>query len=383
MVAAAEQLLGIYDWQFAMLVFRKALSMGGQDEGELSLSIGFSLIRYARYQEASEMLEIARKRLPEDDLRASLLLADAYERLRDFDQVKELVHTVLKYHPNSIPAHRLAASVARQEGQLDDAFKWLEAMDEKSIPLHWEAARAWYEKGHIHDKAGEYGKAMQAWQTAKQYYPNDANYPLFQKQAHFIVHHSDRVFDSLNVAQLQAWRDAAGSLPPTQRLTLLAGHPRSGTTLLEQALNAHPDAISAEETTVFSATVHGPVFEGKPSDIPQSQILDEISRSQLLKYRRGYRTLIELALGERVKGRMVIDKNPDLLQLLPSIIRVLPEARILLALRDPRDILLSIFSQPLPPNHNAICHLSMESSAQFVAKRLGMERAVRRPLPTC
>ncbi|MGB0775030.1 MAG: tetratricopeptide repeat-containing sulfotransferase family protein, partial [Akkermansiaceae bacterium] len=295
-----------------------------------------------------------------------------YERLNQLDRAKEQIDVVLKYHPNSIPAHRLAASVARQEGRLDDALKQLAAMDEKSIPMHWESARAWYEKGQIHDKAGEYEKAINSWQMAKQYYPNDANYKLFVNQANFIIHHPDRVFDSLTSEQLKDWRDSVKSYSKIQRLTVLAGHPRSGTTLLEQALDAHSDATSAEETSIFSATVHGPIFEGQPANIAQSQILENIPKSRLIKYRRGYKTLIDLALEEKSNGRMIIDKNPDLLQLLPTLLRVLPEARILLALRDPRDILISIFSQPLPPNHNSICHLSLDSSSKFVAKRLGL-----------
>lgn len=385
MAAAGEQLLGIYDWQYAQRVFRKALSMVNADKGELALSFGFILLRHSRYVEAVEMLEIARGLLDSNDLRTSLILADAYERLHKFDKVQEMVDIALKGHPNSIPAHRLAASVARQEGRLDDAFKCLEGMDDKSVPLHWESARAWYEKGFIHDKAREYDKAMRCWQIAKQYYPKNPNYDLFQKQANFLIHHPDRVFDSLTPDHIQQWRQSAKNLPQSPPLTILAGHPRSGTTLIEQALNAHPQAISAEETTIFSGAIHGPLFEGKPSDVPQSQILDEIPKNTLKGYQQTYHTMLELAMGQKSNGRMVIDKNPDLLQLLPSVLRVFPEARILMALRDPRDILVSIFSQALPPNHNAICHLSLKSSAQFVAKRLGLWVKLRDKIPdiTC
>ncbi len=43
----------------------------------------------------------------------------------------------------------------------------------------------------------------------------------------------------------------AGTLQPPLRLALLGGHPRSGTTLLEQVLDSHPDIVSAEETEIF------------------------------------------------------------------------------------------------------------------------------------
>ena len=42
------------------------------------------------------------------------------------------------------------------------------------------------------------------------------------------------------------WRDDARHLAP-RRTALLTGFPRSGTTLLEQLLDAHPDLVSSEE----------------------------------------------------------------------------------------------------------------------------------------
>ena len=161
---------------------------------------------------------------------------------------------------------------------------------------------------------------------------------------------------------------------------MLTGHPRSGTTLLEQGLDAHPDAISAEELTIFASTIHAPIFEGKPSTPPQSELLDELQQDQILEFRHSYQTLMTHALGEEPGSRLTIDKNPDILPILPSILRVFPEARLLIALRDPRDILISIFSQALPLNHNAICHLDLESSARFVGNRLGLWIKMREKL---
>jgi hypothetical protein len=103
---------------------------------------------------------------------------------------------------------------------------------------------------------------------------------------------------------------------------------------------------------------------------------------QITSFRHGYETLLHLALGEEPGARLVIDKNPDLLPVLPTVLRVFPEARLMVVLRDPRDILISIFSQPLPPNHNAVCHLDLESSARFVGERLGLWVRLREKLPS-
>jgi hypothetical protein len=54
------------------------------------------------------------------------------------------------------------------------------------------------------------------------------------------------LMNGLTTRHFLAWKTEAEKLPP-QRLTLFTGFPRSGTTLIEQALDAHPDLISSEE----------------------------------------------------------------------------------------------------------------------------------------
>lgn len=59
------------------------------------------------------------------------------------------------------------------------------------------------------------------------------------------------VIGQLATADYQRWQAQAASFPPA-RLTVLAGHTRSGTTLLEQRLTAFPDAIGTDESGVFN-----------------------------------------------------------------------------------------------------------------------------------
>ena len=58
---------------------------------------------------------------------------------------------------------------------------------------------------------------------------------------------------------LQRWFDFRPALQPPHRLSLLCGHARSGTTLLEQVLDSHPDIVSAEETAIFQDDAYMPL----------------------------------------------------------------------------------------------------------------------------
>jgi hypothetical protein len=157
---------------------------------------------------------------------------------------------------------------------------------------------------------------------------------------------------------LQRWSAAGPQLPPARRLALLCGHPRSGTTLLEQVLDAHPDIVTAEETNIFHLDVCLPLAKARPpepdaADTATFQLKLEAMEAAplelLRRLRENYFRSMERCLGEPIAGRMLVDKNPALWMLISGFPRVFPEAKFLVALRDPRDVCLSCFTLNFPP----------------------------------
>jgi len=59
--------------------------------------------------------------------------------------------------------------------------------------------------------------------------------------------------------------------------------------------------------------------------------------------RENYFRFVELFIGKAIGDRLLIDKNPALNVLIPAVARIFPEARFLIAIRDPRDVSLSCF----------------------------------------
>ena len=74
---------------------------------------------------------------------------------------------------------------------------------------------------------------------------------------------------------------------------------------------------------------------------------------------------------------MLLDKNPALNPRIPAIARIFPEARFLVAIRDPRDVCLSCFMQPLPVNPVSAAYLDLEGTAGQYASVMGFWRAVQ------
>ncbi len=126
-------------------------------------------------------------------------------------------------------------------------------------------------------------------------------------------------------------------------------------------LDSHPDIIAAEETTIFRQEVCVPLSKTQPpapgvTDPTAIQLrlktLESVPVECLRRLRQNYFSSMERCLGQPTADRLLVDKNPEFSMLTNGFHRVFPEARLLVALRDPRDVCLSCFMLYLPPNIN-------------------------------
>jgi hypothetical protein len=175
--------------------------------------------------------------------------------------------------------------------------------------------------------------------------------------------------EQLTPQHLARWQEQAGALDSPKRLSLLCGHPRSGTTLLEQVLDAHPNIVSAEETNNFTDYAYVPLQRLHPPGTPIVQILDAAQEQQLQAGKDAYFRASELCVGSPLNDRLLIDKNPSLTFMAPALARVFPEIKFLVALRDPRDVCLSCFMQPfIPVQQVSAAYLSLQDTVdEYVA----------------
>ena len=200
--------------------------------------------------------------------------------------------------------------------------------------------------------------------------PNAQHLVAAQKGMHERLKHAR---ETLTAEMLERWRAQGPASQPPCRLALLCGHPRSGTTLLEQVLDSHPGFVSAEETMVFSRESFGFLLRGKiQADTLMLPTLEAASVETLREARRNYIQCMERVLGHPADDRILIDKNPSLTGLVSAFVRVFPEAKLLVALRDPRDVCLSCFMQPLPMSQGSSMFLTLETTVQEYVSIMGL-----------
>ena len=221
----------------------------------------------------------------------------------------------------------------------------------------------------IKDSEGKYDEAMTALLEAKALLR-----PHVGLHAATLQHMQSRAKEmeqTLTTAVLDRWRADADKLQPLRRIALLCGHPRSGTTLLEQVLDAHSDITSAEETKVMHDDAYLPLIRDFPEGTSILQALDSVPPSLIRHARENYFRCTELFLRHQIGSRLLVDKNPALNLMIPMVVRVFPEAKFLIALRDPRDVVVSCFMQALPPTPIGSAYLSLEGTVNQYANVMG------------
>jgi len=136
------------------------------------------------------------------------------------------------------------------------------------------------------------------------------------------------------------WKSAGDD---TESPIFIVGFPRSGTTLLEQMLDAHPLLQSMDEQPFLLRSVARVTDRGisYPSDL--GKLTDGDLKDIRAQYWDGVRKRVALA-----PDRRLVDKNPMNMVLLPIIRRLFPNAPIILAIRHPCDTVLSCFLQHFP-----------------------------------
>ena len=192
------------------------------------------------------------------------------------------------------------------------------------------------------------------------------------------LEYAQRLFDFLQRADAAAWRAAPPATDlrdPVSGHVFIVGFPRSGTTLLEVALEGHPRVVSLEESESL--------IEGIQEFMQQPEDLDRLRRAPpatLDALRESYWRRVAQN-GVDVRGKVFVDKNPlDSLKL-PLIAGLFPRARILIACRDPRDVVLSCFRHRFRMSAPMYELLTLEGTAAYYDTVMGVLLECMRLLP--
>ena len=177
------------------------------------------------------------------------------EHLSDdfLEEARAAVDECLSIDPKDDQARYFSALLDRRENKLEAAEGRLRDLiaSEPRHPFVRYACR--YELAQILDRNGQCDDAMRLLGEAKQIVRGLTDTEVLLKGYDEGAEKARRFTRSLPKTILRTWGEyfPERKREPIPRLAFLGGHPRSGTTLLEQVLDAHPGVAALDEPTAF------------------------------------------------------------------------------------------------------------------------------------
>jgi hypothetical protein len=312
--------------------------------------MGMALMRLGRAEEAERLLDPGEHGSDDPEVLAKLALL--YERTNRLDLAQGLSDRLgagfdgIGLEPQT-DALTVAATLAIRRKDYEQA----RALTEKLLSLNptpTSRANALYSLAAIADKRKDPQQAMR-----------------HLGEAHAI--HLDLAREMMPELSAPGWRP----LPVTQARmtpeqaefargdgargirtpTFIVGFPRSGTTMLENMLDAHPGFVSMDEQPFLDRSVELVKRAGLEYPNQVGQLRENDLESLRGDYWQSVSRVVDVG-----PGQTLVDKNPLNILRLPLIRRMFPDAPVILALRHPCDVILSCYMQDFrSPVFRAMC----------------------------
>ncbi len=133
--------------------------------------------------------------------------------------------------------------------------------------------------------------------------------------------------------------------------------------------------MTAEELPLLSALQRRvAAFSASGASYPEG--LSDLSGAGVAALRGAYWQAADAAVGVTA-GRRLVDKLPLALVHLGLVRRLFPKAKVLVALRDPRDVILSCFMQAFEANEAMVHFNDLGTAARLYAEIMGLWIDVR------
>ena len=202
-----------------------------------------------------------------------------------------------------------------------------------------ERFRFYFALGDAYEAQGRFDEAFENFRRGNELRRGMVEYNVSTLRDRF-----DRIRRVFTAARLAEVEQQGGS--DSDRPIFIVGLPRSGSTLIEQILASHPDVAGGGERAHLSKLVGSVrLAEGAPATFPE--YVPALRPEDLRAL--GERYVSELSANRPALPR-ITDKNLANFFHIGMIRLILPRARILHVVRDPRDALFSAYCQPFMGN---------------------------------
>ena len=265
-------------------------------------------------------------------------LTDIYRKLGRFDEAVAIISGAIE-RSTAIDPHlaEAFAAVAGKAGKETEAMGHIHRALETDIPVTTRSSLHFRLAG-LQDQTGEYETA---WDTLTK--ANDLKVTTWDAAAY-----------SADVDRLLGYwtRERLASVPTSgsdsELPVFVVGMPRSGTSLIEQIIAAHPSGAGAGENNAMSVAASRQQRLNQHRSMvffsDASKVTEQLLARECDEYIKSVNQISQ-QLGDTAGVSRIVDKLPYNYQVLPLIQMMFPHARVIHTVRDPRDVCISCYFQ--------------------------------------
>jgi Tfp pilus assembly protein PilF len=349
--------------------YRQVLQLSGRRDPVVLANLAWNLKSQGRMAQSRELYREATTAAPAL-MQSWLGWARMEEADRNFARAAELLDQAERLAPRNPSVMLARAALCSRTGSYSQALAILEVTatqhNGNGAGL---GANELLEKGRLLDRVGSYDEAFAAFAEGKRRCRETTGLAYMEAHAQALAGRLKGFFTDSRLATLPR----AGLREKGAQPLFILGFPRSGTTLVEQMLSAHP-RISAGDELPFVNELTGAMGRLLNSPLGYPDALAELWMGDR---RHGLDDLRDHYLDQ--VGRLGIveegaawftDKMPLNETHLGLIALMFPRSPLIHVLRHPLDIVLSTFSNHL--THGFYCSYALESAAHHLALTLDL-----------
>ena len=262
-------------------------------------------------------------------------LASAYQEIGNFKKCKEIANKVLTIEPKNTSVHKLISSIINYKNENDHLIVMENLSKDKTLKSE-----------QLIDLSFALGKAYEDIENYEKSYENlEKGNKLKKIKINYQINNQVKLFESITKTFDDLDLESLKQTSKNKSIIFICGMPRSGTTLIEQIIAAHPQVNGAGELIYLQNSIEQNFVED--FKLNKQKIINEASSNNNIIESKYF----ELLDFHKFSLKLITDKAPQNFRWIGFIKIFFPNSKIIHCNRNAKDNCLSLFKNNFASSH--------------------------------